>query len=74
MAAIAPNQVAVGQTIHEFGAGLYLGQLPKVSMEMFQEALVDLLKNRQRVDRMSRAGMNLVDGLGGTRVVTEMLG
>ena len=71
--AIAENQVEVSRTAAEAGACLYLGAATSLSDEELAAGLSVMISSASLRKSVSRACLELVDGLGCERVATEML-
>ncbi|MGQ0612336.1 MAG: UDP-2,4-diacetamido-2,4,6-trideoxy-beta-L-altropyranose hydrolase [Planctomycetaceae bacterium] len=71
---LSDNQVEVARGLEEAGVALNLGRYAPQCARTVAEAVVGLLDDPGRRGAMSQRGRDLVDGGGGARVVTEMLG
>lgn len=69
---VADNQIAVAESLDEFGAGEYLGPAEKTAPSEIAVALRNLLADPSRRRQMARRGGQLVDGRGAERVVTAL--
>jgi UDP-2,4-diacetamido-2,4,6-trideoxy-beta-L-altropyranose hydrolase len=70
--AVAENQVDLSSTLARRGYQRYLGTSARVSEEMIAAAVVHLMDNYHDAATMGLRGMDLVDGLGTTRVLAAM--
>ncbi len=70
--AIADNQIKIAQMTEEVGAIAFLGYAADVSKTHLAETLRKLSGDKMRLQKMSRVGVDLVDGMGVERVVKEM--
>lgn len=68
----ADNQAGVCRAVARAGAGVFVGELRRVSDEGLAGAVRDIIDDEDRARRMSLAGMQLVDGRGSRRVAEAM--
>ncbi len=66
---IADNQRGIAKAAHEAGISVNLGEATVLSEQDYAQAFLKIRSNPNLLRQMSRAGMNLVDGLGTERVV-----
>lgn len=71
--ATAANQVAIIEGLRAHGAIVALGDRGRPSARKLMDALVDLVRDPQRVRAMSNMAAELVDGLGAPRVWQRMV-
>ena len=70
---LARNQVPVAERLHELGVAWHVGSSRDCSSAKIASELTRLLASRETRSRMSRAGRELVDGRGASRVCAAML-
>jgi UDP-2,4-diacetamido-2,4,6-trideoxy-beta-L-altropyranose hydrolase len=70
--AVADNQVAIGQGLHERGACVNLGSSAAVDAAAIAAALRKLHRNPDELRRLSACAYSLVDGLGAERVAASL--
>jgi spore coat polysaccharide biosynthesis predicted glycosyltransferase SpsG len=71
---LADNQRGIAAGLGEAGVSLNLGWHADCTAKIVADALEGLMFSADRRAKMSRRGRELVDGLGGTRVVAELAG
>ncbi len=69
---LADNQAAIAASLEREGVSVNLSAITDVAMGRIADAVKLLLNDPDRRQHMSRAGRELVDGLGASRVVTRM--
>jgi UDP-2,4-diacetamido-2,4,6-trideoxy-beta-L-altropyranose hydrolase len=73
VSAIALNQEAIAEAADKSGACLYLGVSNDLSPQQIKEAIEYLLEHPDVMINLSKHAAGLVDGLGVTRVVKELI-
>jgi spore coat polysaccharide biosynthesis predicted glycosyltransferase SpsG len=71
---LADNQQVIAEGLNEAGVALNLGWYEEVTGKQIAGALSNLVNNCKRRRQMSRDGQDLVDGIGGERVVATLNG
>jgi UDP-2,4-diacetamido-2,4,6-trideoxy-beta-L-altropyranose hydrolase len=74
LVAVAHNQEAIAENVHEFGAAEYLGTSDGVDSTLLADRIRALLQDSTRRMAMSQKASELVDGLGAQRVAREVIG
>lgn len=69
---LAPNQDPIGASVGEVGAVLHLGRSSEVTVDVMERAIRNLIEAPAALERMSARALELVDGLGATRVAFAM--
>ncbi|MBD3257709.1 UDP-2,4-diacetamido-2,4,6-trideoxy-beta-L-altropyranose hydrolase [candidate division GN15 bacterium] len=68
IAAVAENQEAIGQEAERYGVAKYLGHASSLTVDDIARNVRQLVEEPERLTRMSRAALELVDGRGVERV------
>lgn len=69
---LAPNQDPIGASVGKLGAALHLGRSSEVTVDVMERAIRKLIEAPAALARMSVRALELVDGLGITRVSIAM--
>jgi UDP-2,4-diacetamido-2,4,6-trideoxy-beta-L-altropyranose hydrolase len=69
---IAPNQAPTAAALHEHGIAVSLGSSETATAAQIADVVRSLLDDPSRRDQMSRAGRELVDGLGARRITARL--
>jgi len=69
---LAANQHLIGVSVGEVGAARHLGRSGEVTVDAMERAIRELIEAPAALVRMSARALELVDGLGTTRVSTAM--
>ena len=72
IAALAENQVAIGEEAARYGVAEYLGHACDITVDQIAEAVSRLKREPHRLTTMSRHALALVDGRGVERVATAI--
>ncbi|HEU4825336.1 MAG TPA: UDP-2,4-diacetamido-2,4,6-trideoxy-beta-L-altropyranose hydrolase [Dongiaceae bacterium] len=72
--AVADNQRATSRYLGKIGAIDYIGAAPELAADALRAAVSGFLLDHERRARMAELGMQLVDGLGASRVSDCILG
>jgi spore coat polysaccharide biosynthesis predicted glycosyltransferase SpsG len=70
---VAENQVPTAQYLRKLGAIDYVGQASELTPDVLRAALSNFVSDHKGRARMSKLGMQLVDGLGAGRVRDSLL-
>ncbi|MGK7346571.1 MAG: UDP-2,4-diacetamido-2,4,6-trideoxy-beta-L-altropyranose hydrolase [Candidatus Nitrospinota bacterium M3_3B_026] len=73
MASVTPEQAPLAAALADDGLAVYLGEAAEISAGDIAKAVFKLIDDPERLQRMSRKGTELVDGLGAKRVADVML-
>jgi UDP-2,4-diacetamido-2,4,6-trideoxy-beta-L-altropyranose hydrolase len=71
---IADNQTEIAQALHDREIVMSLGRIHTISPQEFAIQFEELCHNRDRRNRMNRAGQALIDGEGCDRIVMKLSG
>jgi UDP-2,4-diacetamido-2,4,6-trideoxy-beta-L-altropyranose hydrolase len=69
---LAANQHLIGVSVGDVGAARHLGKSSEVTVDAMERAIRELIEAPTALARMSARALELVDGLGTTRVSTAM--
>jgi UDP-2,4-diacetamido-2,4,6-trideoxy-beta-L-altropyranose hydrolase len=69
---IADNQTEIAQALNDREIVMSVGRIPTISPQEFANQFEELWHDRDRRDRMSRAGQALIDGEGCDRIVMKL--
>ncbi len=72
LVSLEANQIRIARTLHATGAAVYVGHHDTVSASDIVSETTRLLENPGLLAEMSRKGMDLVDGLGVSRIADVM--
>ena len=74
LVALAENQVNIAKSLAPLGAGVYLGTADEADVGRLRRAVLELVADVERFQRLSAQACDLVDGLGVERVCRLMEG
>ncbi|MFB1489886.1 MULTISPECIES: UDP-2,4-diacetamido-2,4,6-trideoxy-beta-L-altropyranose hydrolase [unclassified Thiocapsa] len=73
LVSIADNQTRNSETWEQFGAAIYLGAFPGITMNLLTKTFLDLLRDGDRCRSMAESGKTKIDGRGAQRIVQALL-
>jgi UDP-2,4-diacetamido-2,4,6-trideoxy-beta-L-altropyranose hydrolase len=71
---IADNQIAIAKGLDVYSACQYVGSQQIATVNVLNKAVIELLKDNNRLQAISTQAYSFVDGLGVDRVFKELLG